>query len=251
MEEREISLFARIEREHFFYRGRREVVRHWLRKLFPARVPKPILIDAGAGTGILLEELAPDYDAIGSDLYFDPSVSVSKNKILRADAYSLPFPDRFADAVIALDLLEHLERDAAGLLEFARITRPGGYVMINVPAFALLFSDWDQAVGHQRRYRKQMVRALAETAGLEIIFINYVNSAPFFPILIYRQIRTRFKIGKSHRLEDQLPPSWFNRLLLWALIQQGKYSRLNLPFGVSLFAVLKKPAGNLSADSDL
>jgi len=245
MEAREIYLFAQIEKKHFFYRGRRELVRSWLKKFFPAPGRKPLVIDAGAGTGILIEELSPEYDALGSDLYFDPAVSICQDKIVRSNAYSLPFPGSISDATVALDLLEHLENDFAGLMEFNRITRPGGYIFINVPAFAFLFSDWDQAVGHQRRYTKKMIKALAEKSGLEIIFMNYVNSVPFFPILFYRGLRSKFGIGKKSRLEDKLPPGWLNRFLLRAFILQGKYRGLNLPFGVSLFAILKKPAGNL------
>jgi len=245
MKAREIYLFAQIEREHFFYRGRRDLVRYWLPKLFPKGSKNPVVIDAGAGTGILVEELSQDYDVVGGDIYFDPCVSICKNRMVRSDVYHLPFLDDFADAVVALDLLEHLDDDLGALNELKRIARQGGYIFINVPAFPALMSDWDKAVGHKRRYLKGMIKELIQKAGLEIIFLNYVNSVPFLPILIYRWFRSKTGIGKAKRLEDRLPPRWLNKFLLWCLVQQGKYQWLNLPFGVSLFAILRKPARNL------
>ncbi len=244
MKSEEIYLFAQIEKEHFFYRARRDLVRRWLPRLLPGAAGKIKVIEAGAGTGIMLDELRPEYDAVGCDLYFDPEVSLDKTHMVRSDARFLPFADEAADATLALDLIEHLDDDLVALKEFKRITRPGGYIFLNVPAFPLLFSDWDRAVGHKRRYKKDRLQMLAQQAGLEMVFLNYVNSMPFFSILIYRQLRSAFGIGKNNRLEDKLPPRWINRLLLWAFIQQGTRSWINLPFGMSLFAILKKPGGN-------
>jgi len=242
MDAREIRLFSRIEKEHFFYRGRRDVVRRWLARLFPDR--KPLVMDAGAGTGIFVEETEAQAEVIGCDVFFEPGISLSASKLVRADACRLPFPDNMADASVALDLLEHLDDDSAAVRELARLTKPGGYVFINVPAFQALFSDWDQAVGHKRRYKKQMMQALAENAGLEIIFLRYINSLPFFPILAYRWLRSTFGIGKAQRLEDELPPEWINKIFRAALVAQGTTNWINLPFGVSLFAILRKKSGN-------
>ena len=244
MEAREIYLFSRVEKDHFFYRARREMVRHWLGLLFAGQEHKPLVIDTGAGTGIFLQEMDNSFEALGCDLFFEPGISLPETRLARANACCLPFPDGAADAAVALDLLEHLEDDDSGLRELGRITRPGGYVFINVPAFPLLWSDWDQAVGHKRRYKKEMLRTVALAAGLEIVFIRYVNSLPFFPILLYRWLRSGFGIGKAQRLEDRLPPKWLNRILLRAFFLQGTRAWINIPFGVSLFAVLRKKSGN-------
>ena len=244
MEAREIYLFSRIEKEHFFYRARRDIVRYWLGRLFAGKERKPLVIDAGAGTGIFLQEIGESFDALGCDLFFEPGISLQETRLARANACFLPFPDAVADAAVALDLLEHLEDDLAGLSEIARITRPGGYIFLNVPAFPLLWSDWDQAVGHKRRYKKHMLRKIALAAGLEIVFVRYVNSFPFLPILVYRWLRSSLGIGKKQRLEDRLPPKTLNSLFLRAFFIQGTKSWINIPFGVSLFAVLRKKSGN-------
>jgi len=242
MELKEIYLFARIEKEHFFYRARRELVKYWLKLLFPDPGKKPVVIDAGAGSGILLKEIEQVCSSvIGCDLFFDPKISKEYSRIVKANATTLPFPDNFSDATIALDLLEHLENDLLGLKELKRITQPGGYIILNVPAFWFLFSDWDQAVGHRRRYNRKQLKALTEDTDLEIVFIRYVNSLPFLPIFLYRQLRSGLGLGKGERLEDKLPPLWLNQLLLKAFIAQGKRGSVSLPFGVSLFAILEKP----------
>ena len=181
MESKEIYLFSRIEKEHFFYRARRDIVKVWLSRLFPGPSRKPLVIDAGAGTGIFVNEIQATCEAVGSDIFFEPGVSLAGTDLVRADAKHLPFASNAADASVALDLLEHLDNDAAGMKELERITKPGGYVFINVPAFQLLWSDWDQAVGHKRRYKKQMLKTLAEAAGLEIIFLAICQFPAVFP----------------------------------------------------------------------
>lgn len=244
MEAREIYLCSRVEKEHFFYRVRRDIVRHWLGRFFFADNKKPLVIETGAGTGILEQELENECESFGSDIFYEPGISLPVNRLLRANVCSLPFADNTADAAVALDLLEHVPDDLAGLREMARITKPGGYIFINVPAFPLLWSDWDQAVGHIRRYKMPGLRSLAQAAGLEIVFLRYVNSLPFFPILFYRWLRSKFGIGKKQRLEDQLPPRLINSVLRWAFFMQGTKNWINLPFGSSLFAVFKKKSGN-------
>jgi len=190
----------------------------------------------------LLQEIEDiSSSVIGCDLFFDPKISKEYSRMVKANATALPFPEHFSDATIALDLLEHLENDFLGLKELKRITKPGGYLIVNVPSFSFLFSDWDQAVGHKRRYNKKQLKALTEAIGLEIVFMRYVNSLPFLPIFLYRQMRFRVGLGKGERLEDKLPSHWLNQLLLKAFIAQGKKGSISLPFGVSLFAVLKKP----------
>jgi len=240
MEAREIHLFSRIEREHFFWRSRRDIVKHWLAKVFHGQKQKPLVIDTGTGTGIMVQELGDSYEAFGSDIFYESGTSLPVNRLVRADATALPFPDNTADAAISLDLLEHLPDDLAGIRELARITKPGGYIFVNVPAFALLWSDWDEAMSHKRRYLKSEIEAMAQKAGLKIIFARYVNSLPFLPILIYRMLRTKFGIGKGRRLEDQLPPGWINRIFVRAFFIQGTRKWINFPFGVSIFAVFRK-----------
>ncbi len=240
MREKEIYLFSLIEEEHFFYRARRELVKYWLKKLLPPYEPKPLVIDVGTGTGILLEELGDDYELVGCDRFFHPEISYSPLKLIKADARCLPFSDGIAQAVIALDLLEHLEKDKEGLAELSRILCPGGYLFLNLPAFSFLWSDWDQAVGHRRRYRKSHLVSMIRELDLEIVFLNYVNSLGFFPILFYRKLRTWLR-RRKHRLEDRLLPKWLNQIFFRAFVFQGKYSWLKIPFGVSIFAVLRKP----------
>jgi len=242
MEAREIYLFSRVEKEHFFYRARRDIVRVWLKKFFPAA--RPFVVEAGAGTGVFIDEVKDQADAVGSDIFFDPQVSLTEARLVRADARHLPFPGNIADATVALDVIEHLEDDQPAMEELSRITRPGGYVFINIPAFPLLWSDWDQAVGHKRRYKKERIVTLAQKAGLEIVTMRYINSLPFFPMLIYRWLRSALGIGKNNRLEDRLLPAWINFFFLKAFVFQGTHTWLSLPFGASLFAILRKRSGN-------
>jgi SAM-dependent methyltransferase len=79
------------------------------------------------------------------------------------------------DAVVALNVLEHIPDDVGALRSFARLLRPGGAVVLIVPAFPIAMSRFDRAIGHQRRYRKRTLRTAIESAGLEVEVLRHVN----------------------------------------------------------------------------
>src|SRR6185312_8193629 len=79
------------------------------------------------------------------------------------------------DAVVALNVLEHIPDDVGALRSFTRLLRPGGAVVLIVPAFPIAMSAFDRAIGHQRRYRKHTLRAAVQAAGLQLEVIRHVN----------------------------------------------------------------------------
>jgi SAM-dependent methyltransferase len=153
---------------------------------------------------------------------------------------SLPFESNAFDCTTSFDVLEHLEDDRRALGELVRVTRPGGFVFVNVPAFACLWSDWDEALHHKRRYTKRAFSRIIpfEEAVPQSLF--YLNPLLFFPILIYRGMKRLFPRIFSRRLEDVVPSPRLNALLKRLFVAPVRWNLRFLPFGTSLFVILKK-----------
>jgi SAM-dependent methyltransferase len=250
----ELEKLAAVERSHWFYRGKRRIVCHWLRRLGIGAHSGRLVIDVGAGTGQLLAELAEQgYRTLGIE--FSPDglrlarASVS-SPLVGGSALDLPLAEECADAIVALDVIEHLSDDRRAIEEMERALRPGGFLVISVPAFQALWSDWDVALGHHRRYRRDSLLRAVDLPSLRVVHIAYTNWLAFLPIWIYRRWRTVFPGTGATRLEDGVPPRWINAIFEAALVSPACWPWFHPPFGVSLLCVLEKPIGSRSLQPD-
>ena len=133
-------------------------------------------------------------------------------------------------AVVAINVLEHIEDDAAALRALAGLA-PGGRVILLVPAFPLLYSRFDRQVGHVRRYRRAALRAVLEAACLEVQRLHHVNAVGFLSwLVVVRLLGARPHDGLALRLFDRMVPA-LARIEAWR----------PPPFGQSLFAVARVP----------
>jgi len=164
-----------------------------------------------------------------------------QRRLCRSDAVALPFKDGKFDLVTALDVCEHLNDDAAGLREIARVTRPGGWVILTVPAFAFLWSDHDRVLWHKRRYTLSQLTARVTGAGLSVARISYFN-LPIFPAACVFRFAKRIWKRRGPPTSDFLAvPPLLNSLLTRLLaLETSALKRLNLPLGLSLVCVARK-----------
>jgi SAM-dependent methyltransferase len=136
-------------------------------------------------------------------------------------------------SVVAYNVLEHIPDDLGALRAFARLLRPGGRVVLIVPALPVLMSSFDRAIGHQRRYRRTQLADLLERAGLEVERLHYLNAPGALAWFIgMRLLRMTPAAGSLLRAWDSavIPVArWIER-------------RWTPPFGQSLFAVATNPA---------
>jgi len=237
------KMFA-LEAFHFWFRGKRNLVWKLLGRYLPAgSVPR--ILDVGCGTGITLKALedlgfAAGVDSVEPALSFCRSRGISR--LVRSEAQALPFQDRGFDVVLALDLIEHVREDRRVIAEAARVLRPGGHLLVTVPAFPFLFSSHDRALGHFRRYRKAELLEVLTSVGLEVEKISYFNFFLFPPIFLFRVLRRkpRDKSGSDlFRL-----PGFLNAFFYLLLnLETRIVLKSGLPLGVSLVAVVRKPSG--------
>ena len=236
-----------VEREHWYYAGKRIAVRYWLTQAGPPR-PGQTLLDCGAGTGWFAKEMEAQCRVLVLDNH-EESLRLLRTRfrpeqILSLAGDNVPLPDRSLDYVTALDVLEHVPDDAAVVRGFHRLLKPGGLAVVTVPASMALWSDWDVALHHFRRYHRAQLRALFAGGDWEIVYVNYTNVVVYPAVWLLRKWRAWRKpaagtASAAVRSEDKMPAPWLNSLLRALFVGMAQW-RVPFPFGVSLVLVARK-----------
>jgi SAM-dependent methyltransferase len=195
-------------------------------------------LEIGSGTGDYAEMWADRGVTVTASEGFRPLVAHLRERFAgnpRVDVKELVAPIRETgdhSAVVAFNVLEHIPDDVDALRSFAGLVRPGGAVVLFVPAFQALMSDYDLVVGHQRRYRRRsLVRAIRD-AGLGVETVHYVNVVGFFGWFLAMRVL-------HGRPGDGLLLTVFDRFFVPAL--RRLESVVHPPFGQSLFVVARRP----------
>jgi SAM-dependent methyltransferase len=201
------------------------------------------ILEVGCGGGYLSSLLLQaGADVVAADLLTSAAqfaLEKGVNKGLTFDAgRPWPFAQHSFEIIIMLDVLEHVENDVGCLQEVRRVLRKGGRAVLSVPAHQFLFSSWDQVLGHHRRYSKPRLRHIFQDAGLEPVILSYQNVLSFLPALVLRG-KDRI-LGRQYK-HAEFPdvPESVNRLFKWWGLLESALVPINLPIGLSLFAVLK------------
>ena len=244
MEPAEYDRLRALEDAHWRFRGVRALLAEAIRLHAPAASPLRIL-DAGCGTGANVAALSGLGRAVGVDLH-PRALRACRDRglraVARADVQRLPFAAASFDVVVSVDVLYHRAvcDDAAALAELARACRPGGVVLLLLASYEWMRSAHDAAVHTERRYTRPRVRELAGRAGLVPERISYWTTALFPAAALHRLLRRRSREAGS----DLASPSPALNALLTALLSaEARLAlRVPLPFGLSVFAVLRRPA---------
>lgn len=139
------------------------------------------------------------------------------------------------DMIVLLDVLEHVEADEAALTELRRRLRPGGKLVVTVPAYPWLWSRHDETHHHHRRYTAALLGERLTAAGFRVDTMSYFNTLLFPVIALVRLLQGLLDADAA---DDAMPAPWINRLLVRIFgSERHAIGRLPLPFGVSLAAV--------------
>jgi SAM-dependent methyltransferase len=210
--------------------------------LRPAHGRVPRLLDNGCGTGGMLRYLAARGRAVGVDLSPDAvgPAHAGGAAVARAELLALPFPDATFDLVTSFDVIYHrwVTSDAAAVREMARVLRPGGLLLLRVPALKLLWGAHDEAVHSRHRYTRGEVRALLSAEGFDLLRATYANSL-LLPLLAAR--RTLDRLAGRHGSDVEFLPAPLERTFAAALRLEARLvRRVSLPLGASVFALARK-----------
>jgi SAM-dependent methyltransferase len=174
--------------DHYIDRASRrhtlEQLRRWLTG------SSPTIIDIGCSSGVILRSLReefPDGVILGADYVRGPLEVLAQNlsgiPLLQFDLTSCPLPDQSVDGIVLLNVLEHIERDEAALSHVARILKPSGIAVIEVPAGPQLYDVYDKLLFHHRRYRMRELLDKVSSSGLKVLeksHLGFLLYPPFW-----------------------------------------------------------------------
>jgi len=243
MDPRIYDELAEQEDRHWWFCARRAIAASLLKRF---KLPSNAhILDAGCGSGGNLPMLAP----------FGELYAFEMNDAARARAQSraigqvavgrlpdgIPFDDRRFDLITLFDVLEHIEDDRAALTALASRLKPGGMLLLNVPAFQFLFSRHDRLHHHYRRYGWDDLKRKVEAAGLDIRLMNYWNFW-LFPAAVVVRLIDRLRPSPGGAPGAKTPPVMLNKLLV-AIVSGERFliPYLKLSFGTSLILIARKP----------
>lgn len=243
MQQHTYAIMRRVEESHWWFVGRRKIIRSFLERIVRSGPAAPLqILDVGCGTGANLEMLSEFGAAEGVDvspeaLSFCQARGLVNVKL--GEAEHLPYEAGSFDLVTGLDVVEHLDDDRAGLGEMARVLRPGGRALLFVPAFMFLWGVQDDISNHRRRYTLNELKRAVRESGFEVERASYVNLSFFAPILLGRLIMRI--TGLRPESENNITIGFLNGVLGKLLGAESVPLRyLNFPFGVSIICVARK-----------
>ena len=230
---------AELDERHWWYRARRKVLASLIqRKIALPKDARILEIGCGTGHNVLMLRHFGAVDAVEID--DDARAVASKRLGMAVGNAPLPELPGIAEAgydlVALLDVLEHVDADREALISIARRLKPGGKLLLTVPAHPWMWSAHDVANHHKRRYTKKALSAVIQGAGLKIEAMSYFNSI-LFPLAA--AVRVKDRLTGKEGSDDALPPKPVNTLFE-ALFGLEAHAIGRLPFtpGVSIAAVV-------------
>ena len=238
-----------MEDVHWWFVGRRRILLQVLnRYLGPDGSHARRILDVGCGTGTMLTHLAAYGKAEGVDVD-EEAIAFCRERglhdVRHGEATNLPFADASFDLVTALDVVEHLDDDVAAFREMKRVLRPGGRILVTVPAHRFLWGDQDEVNMHKRRYVARELRDRLIQSGFDVMRTSYMNMLLFPPIAaarLLRRLERRLRPNMPQQSDFRYPaPGPVNPLLAAVFGAEGPIlRRMDIPFGVSILALAQK-----------
>ena len=243
MQSHHYPILYEVEETHWWYVGRRRIIQYLVEKICTTlNNPDPRILDVGCGTGANLKMLAAHGRAEGVDI---SSQAVDFCRVRGLDsvrlgaAEQLPYENGSFDLVTALDVVEHLDDDVAGLQEMRRVLRRDGRLLLFVPAFMFLWGVQDDVSNHRRRYTLPGLIKAVEAAGFSVEWSSYANISFFLPVLVVRSVMRWLGLRAATEYGINISPLNGPFSSLFAaerfLLQRGK-----IPFGVSAVCIARR-----------
>jgi SAM-dependent methyltransferase len=250
MKDELLDKFEVIEDRHWWWEGRRRLVKGFINNIRNQSNPK--VLDVGCGTGetmSFVKKLIPDGQVWGIDksrVAVKYATGRDHKNVRLADANKLPFRKNIFDAILALDVLEHIKTPERVLQEIKRVLKPGGKMLITSPALKFIWSRHDIGQGHVTRFNQKELEKLADGVGLRIETIRYFNFFLSGPIIMIRVLSRFPGLGFMANYDNGVNYGvvnieWMNNLLKRIFITEvSQLEKVKYPWGISIMAVFVK-----------
>ncbi|NJL60500.1 MAG: class I SAM-dependent methyltransferase [Methylacidiphilales bacterium] len=243
--------YATVEDKHWWFVARRQILDRVIRKISLPIDAK--ILEAGCGTGGNLRMLARYGEVSAMELDETACEFANQRQVTAVRLGSLPDKIPFTgkyDLIVAFDVIEHLDNDLAALSALRSHLKPGGWIILTVPAYQFLWSQHDDINHHKRRYRLQGLQKVVRKADFSIRYSSYFNTFLFPLVAGVRLLQNLFKLAKksqNHKSQDNqlqtssdltLPSPLINKFLTFLFASERHFmGKLSLPFGVSALVV--------------
>ncbi|HEY4689981.1 MAG TPA: class I SAM-dependent methyltransferase [Anaerolineae bacterium] len=242
----EYETMYRVEDAHWWYRGMETITRAVLDRAVGRGRDRRIL-DAGCGTGAVMGYLA-DYGCVTG---FDFAAEAlhfcrirRRDRLNRASVMALPYADASFDLVTSFDVLceRSVVDDEVALREFARVLKPGGRVLLRLPAYNWLRGKHDEAVYIRHRYTARELRDKLRRTGFAPERVSYANML-LFPIAALKRAAEHVVPIRQNGSDLTIGTGLLNAPLRWILSAEAPFvARTGLPFGLTVVALGRKTA---------
>lgn len=230
--------YADLYDRHWWWRTREAIVLDQIDQLSLDRKASLEVLDVGCGDGVLL----PKLDRYGQAWGIEIDQSLITDHPYRDRIFTEPlgadiYQDKKYDLITALDVIEHIEDDTSAVCNMIHMLKPGGHLIITVPAFSILWDEHDEMNLHYRRYTKMRLRSLISSQG-HILELRYLYASLFPLKLMVKSLNLlrRRKVAQHHL------PSRMTNMLMTSLcsFEYALFGRMPLPIGTSVLAVIQK-----------
>jgi SAM-dependent methyltransferase len=242
---------AAVEEEHFWFRARTQVISGLAKQITAELPPGFRVLEVGCGTGNILRALqdaCPAGNITGVDYYAEGlrhASGRSSANLLQGDIRALPFRRDF-DLVGAFDVLEHLPDDVSVLRCLHALLKPGGALLVTVPAHPSLWSYFDEYSKHCRRYTASELGTKVEEAGFRVEYLTEYMTALLPLVWLGRKAASLKPSGgadsaRRRSANDLRVVPVINGALSWLCGQEARFlrARRQMPFGTSLVTIAR------------
>ncbi|MBI2268215.1 MAG: class I SAM-dependent methyltransferase [Candidatus Blackburnbacteria bacterium] len=245
MQTSEYENIYKNESSHFFYVSNHNIIISLVKKYLKVPPSKAKILDAGCGTGLLAKKLGRFGKVCGIDINTEAIKYAKKRgaRVKQGSVNKLPFKKDSFNLIVSLDVLYHKQvNDAKALEEFYRVLKPGGLVIVRVPANKWLHLNHDKHVHTRQRYSTNEIKRKIINSGFEVKRISYVNMI-LLPLAVIKQfaesVTPKEEISSGVSSESKL----LNDILLSLLSMESKIiTYFDLPFGLGIVVVAQKPS---------
>ena len=235
-------MFFEVQKKHWWFVTKKEIVIDTIAKHFNKHADVKVL-DIGCGSGLMLNALENVGQTFGMDMS-DDAINFSKEifsgKVEQGFLPDqIPYAENYFDLITALDVIEHVDEDVNSLKAIRAHLVADGKAVITVPAYMFLWSKFDEMNEHKRRYTLTELNTKLVQAGFTVEKISYYNTLLFPVVFVVRMLNNLFKRDGSSDVD--MPKATLNFVLKKIYgIEKYLLRFINLPFGVSILAVVKK-----------
>ena len=243
MQPHHYPILYQVEETHWWYVGRRRIIKSLVEKISATlKQPNPRILDVGCGTGANLKMLSAYGKAEGVDISSQAVEFCHErglDSVRLGAAEHLPYENDSFALVTALDVIEHLDDDVAGLREMRRVLRHDGRLLLFVPAFMFLWGVQDDVSNHRRRYTLPSLLKAVDAAGFTVEWASYANVSFFVPVLLVRSFMRwlGLRAATEYGINISLMNGPFSRLFA---AERFVFKRGTIPFGVSAVCIARR-----------